>query len=388
MQLNLGFSNQFRRVSNNLHPHTIQRMFRVSRKAFAKLALERTPHISKQKQEGTKFRSETLEVGTRLANVIRILAGGAIIDVMVTYGIGSATAYKVLHDTVGVLDRMLSFPKLPADEEGLAKVAREFKTSRQSQSPLDGCVGSLDGICIKIKKQDEESIPTSFFCRKGYYSIPVQAVCDSNYMFRYASGLCGGATHDALANAVFGFMEEVEEGLLGVLFWVAGDEAYPVSEYIIVPFPSPSSTLSEEESNFNFFLSSLRINIEQAIGMLMARQRILRDGLEFSLEHCSAKMSVAMKLHNFCIQKDSDRGRRGWDGVNSALCQAELASMEVDQVRYVRELREYNREVLRKIGPRRNVAGQTRSSTATRVRSENREVLRNIVTEKGLIRPN
>ena len=99
-------------------------------------------------------------------------------------------------------------------------------------------------------------------------------------------------------------------------------------------------------------------------------------------------MSVAMKLHNFCIQEDSDRGRRGWDGVNSALCQAELASLDVDQGRYVRELREYNCEVLGNIGPRRNVAGRTRSYAATRVRSEKREVLKNIVTEKGLIRPN
>ena len=64
--------------------------------------------------------------------------------------------------------------------------------------------------------------------------------------------------------------------------------------------------------------------------MLMARWRILRDGLEFSLEHCSATMSVAMKLHNVCIQEDSDRGRSGWDGVKSALCQAELASLDVD----------------------------------------------------------
>ena len=34
------------------------------------------------------------------------------------------------------------------------------------------------------------------------------AVCDSNYIFRYASGVCGGATHNALANAVSRFMEK------------------------------------------------------------------------------------------------------------------------------------------------------------------------------------
>ena len=52
------------------------------------------------------------------------------------------------------------------------------------------------------------------------------------------------------------------------------------------------------------------------------------------------------------------------------------------------ELTEYNREVLSNIGRRRNVAGRTRSSAAMRVHSEKREVLKNIVTEKSLIRPN
>ena len=106
-------------------------------------------------------------------------------------------------------------------------------------------------------------------------------MCDSNYIFQYASGVCGSATRDALANAVSGFMEEVEDGLLGVFFWVAGDEAYPVSEHIIVPYPA--STQTNDEDNFNFFLCSLRIHIEQAFGMPTARWRILRDRLNFSL---------------------------------------------------------------------------------------------------------
>ena len=130
----------------------------------------------------------------------------------------------------------------------------------------------------------------------------MQAVCDSDYIFRYASGLCGGATHDALANAVSGFMEEVEEGLLGVLFWAAGDEAYRTSEWIITPFTG--STLTQDEDNFNFFLSSLRIHIEQAFGMLVARWRIIRDGLNFSVKRCSRIISTVMKLHNFCVQED------------------------------------------------------------------------------------
>ena len=155
---------------------------------------------------------------TRLAITLRILAGGAVIDIMAICGIGSATAYNVLHDTVAVLDHVLKFPRLPKEDRDLEKGARGFKTSRWNNSALDGFVGALDDICIEIRKQHEDSIPASFFCRKGYCAIPIQAVSDSNYMFLYASGLCRGATHDARANSVSGFMEEVQARLRGELF--------------------------------------------------------------------------------------------------------------------------------------------------------------------------
>ena len=122
--------------------------------------------------------------------------------------------------------------------------------------------------------------------------------------------------------------------------------------------------------------------------MLMARWRILGDGLQFSLNHCSTIISVAMKLHNFCIGEDTERGRKGWEGVNRSLYPGKLAALEADQGRYVRELRRCNREAIETFGQRRHVAHRTRSGGGTRVHSEMREVLKDIAGEKGLIRPN
>ena len=45
-------------------------------------------------------------------------------------------------------------------------------------------------------------------------------------------------------------MEELEDGLLGELFRVADNDACPISEYII--FPYPASTLTDDEYNVNF----------------------------------------------------------------------------------------------------------------------------------------
>lgn len=198
------------------------------------------------------------------------------------FGIGVATVYHVFHDVIKKLDRLLQFTNLQQSGEALHEIARKFKLSRSQPSLLDGCVGALDGICIKMAKPDKECNPAFFYSLKGYYATPVQAVCDSDYVFRYTSGLCGGATHDALENAVSGFMEEVESGLLRIVFWVVGDEAYSISEWIITPYPG--STLTHDEDSFDFFLSSLRMHIEQAFRVLLARSRIIRDGLNFSVK--------------------------------------------------------------------------------------------------------
>ena len=107
-------------------------------------------------------------------------------------------------------------------------------------------------------------------------------------------------------------MEEVRNGLISFFFWVGGDEAYQVSERIVVPYPS--LTLSEDVDNFNFNLSSLRMRIEQALGILVARWRMLRDGLKFSVRRCSTVIAGTLKLHNFCLQQDRHGSEFPWMG--------------------------------------------------------------------------
>ena len=151
--------------------------------------------------------------------------------------------------------------------------------------------------------------------------------------------------------------------------------------------PFPASTLTEDEDNFNFYLSSLRIHIEQAFGMLTARWSLLRDLLNFSLGHCANIMSVCMKLHNFCIEEDGKRGIRSWDGFNDSLSAGELAELDMDRGRFVREMRVLNRTVLARcrdaVADSQTIAHRTRST----IPSRKREVLKNIVREKGLVRP-
>ncbi len=61
----------------------------------------------------------------------------------------------------------------------------------RGRSALHGCVGALDGIAIQIQLPNTREAPntSTYYNRKGFFAIAVQAVCDANYRFTYVSAL-------------------------------------------------------------------------------------------------------------------------------------------------------------------------------------------------------
>lgn len=56
-------------------------------------------------------------------------------------------------------------------------------------------------------------------------------------------------------------------------FWIADDDAYVCSSYMLTPYPGWN--IGQKKDTFNFCQSSCRIHIEQAFGMLVCRWGIL-----------------------------------------------------------------------------------------------------------------
>jgi len=61
--------------------------------------------------------------------------------------------------------------------------------------------------------------------------------------------------------------------------------------------------LSERQNNFNYFLSSVRMNIECAFGILVARWGILWKPLRHSYGKAQSIILCCMILHNLCINR-------------------------------------------------------------------------------------
>jgi DDE superfamily endonuclease len=138
-------------------------------------------------------------------------------------------------------------------------MARAFTQSRRS--PLFGCIGALDGILIPIQIPPDHLSPRKYFCRKGYYAISLQVVCDSSHTLLFLSGRAAGATHDSFAYSVSILHEALANSSLPEVYWIAGDEAYQCPNSLLTPWASSFSRDDSAKDVFNFYQSSLRIHI-------------------------------------------------------------------------------------------------------------------------------
>lgn len=85
---------------------------------------------------------------------------------------------------------------------------------------------------------------------------------------------------------------------------ILGDGAYPLCDWLVEPF-SQDHRLDEAEQKFNKSLSSARVVVEQAFGLLKARWRCLLKRLDNKVENVSKIIITCCVLHNMC-QRNED----------------------------------------------------------------------------------
>jgi len=83
-------------------------------------------------------------------------------------------------------------------------------------------------------------------------------------------------------------------------FYLLGDSAYPSLPWLIPPFKD-NGRLTEEQKAFNFRLSSTRIIIEHAFGLLKGRFRRLGHFENLHIKLIVKCIMAACVLHNMCL---------------------------------------------------------------------------------------
>ena len=148
-------------------------------------------------------------------------------------------------------------------EEELDKIEQKFATV--TGGVVRGCVGALDGLCIKIKrpskgtKEGQVANPAAYFTRKGFFALPLQCIADKWGMIRYVSITQPGSSHDSVSWTCSKLARRIRDGDLDQRYFIVGDDAYAASEQMITPYPGRG--LNSRKDGFNFYQSSLRIKI-------------------------------------------------------------------------------------------------------------------------------
>lgn len=128
----------------------------------------------------------------------------------------------------------------------------------------------------------------------------MQAVCD--HCKRYLSfDVRPGSWSDAKTFQHSSFGRNIDR-LLPSVHHVLADSGYGVAPAVMTPYGDDGGTLTAIQASFNFYLSSTRMAIEGALGLLKQRFRIFKKPLDERSPTASVRIAVAcMVLNNIFI---------------------------------------------------------------------------------------
>jgi hypothetical protein len=267
-----------------------KRMFRMSKLSFERLCIILCDEVGEEKfrsesylatrdvprtNDATMFYGGYISGEIKVAIALRMLAGSSYLDLLLVYCIGRTQIYYAFHQVIDWINVSLKFklhPMLDCKDVGsLQATAAGF--ARFSNDQLDGIIGAIDGIAIRIQcpsESDNVPDPGNYFCRKQFYALNVQAIVDSKKRFLWVSTSHQGSMFDSVAFGQTGLhrmLEELSPWLRRNGFYLIGDSAYNLASWMIIPYSHNASMQSGDvKDSFNFWHSNARIRVECAFG--------------------------------------------------------------------------------------------------------------------------
>lgn len=126
---------------------------------------------------------------------------------------------------------------------------------------------------------------------------------------RFTNVYCGepGSLHDARVLRRFFFYNAAndnKEMLFSQNTFIIGDSAYPSLPWLVPPFRD-NGHLTPQQTEFNYMLSSTKVAVEKAFGMLKGRFRRIKFFTEYRhINFITDVVIAAYILHNYCINEN------------------------------------------------------------------------------------
>lgn len=243
------------------------RRYKLSKHTFHELAMRIEPLM--YCTSGRKSHRR-LPIVICLSMTLRFLEGGQMYDIADMHGVAESTFYKVVYITCTAIVTCYEL-KLPRDAASLKALEEGFAV--RTGGVMRGVVGALDGTCIRIKKPARRigndggmgdcDDPKSYYYRKGFFAVNMQAIVDHNCKFVWASFSCPGSTHDdSTAFEITKQKKFMASSSFSSKYCLVADDAYSAHEGVVTPYPGVH--LPPAKDAFNFWQSHNRILVECA----------------------------------------------------------------------------------------------------------------------------
>ena len=312
----------FSEITSKLTDLQFRRMFRLPRASFYKLCTkiennvgdgvfktERKVRDTTKTGKATDFRGGAISGELRTAVYLRMMAGASYLDIFMIYDVRHKQVYDCFKKVVGWMNDTFSYPFVMAlrneDNAFFEQLSEAF--SADSNGVYTGCIGAIDGLALRIQRPlvtKELPNPGGYYCRKGFYALNVQSMCDRRKRVLWMSSRHIGSCHDSRAfldTGLYELLMEKKEFLRKHGFFIVGDSAYNMESFLLVPYDNamPGSV----EDAYNFWQSNSRIRIECTFGELIMRFGIFWRTLRFDIKLAGNIVNAAGLLHNFVLKE-------------------------------------------------------------------------------------
>eukprot|EP00644_Phytophthora_capsici_P006369 jgi/Phyca11/127013/e_gw1.66.187.1 len=300
-----------KRLDWNVHKQTLllegqfKQCYRMEVYSFEKILLLIRPALTRDEvQSKRRTGANPISPENRLQMTISWLAGGNYHTTRCLGGVSSSAFYDITKDVMRALcDCEELRIRAPTESEERWQELADGFAQISKDGILTGCVGCLDGWMCQIRAPTADEVPDVAAFFSGHYQmygLNVQAICDSLCRF---TGYCfdsPGKVGDSIAFKKWTLSDAILALLLG--YYCVGDNAYPLSDSLLVPY-NKLECKTIQDSDFNFYLSQLRIRIEMSFGLLVNKWQIFKRPLVVDFKNVGKVIKTCVKLHNYCINE-------------------------------------------------------------------------------------
>jgi hypothetical protein len=216
-------------------------------------------------------------------------------------GVSQATVCRVIHRvSMAICNHLQQHIRMPSEQQ-MSDTAQNML----ERFDLPKFAFAVDGMMVRFDTAPR-NIPANtrlqeYWCRKGFYALNCQVVCNDESLILNIDCDWPGSTHDARIWA-WSAVRQYLEGEPGHFYLMAGDSAYPISTALVKPYTNAEAVRDASMRLFNGRLSGLRtVMSENVFALLKHRFPVLRN-IRGHLPSAKIVVLATAVLHNIAIK--------------------------------------------------------------------------------------